>query len=235
MSENRTPEKLEGIINIVYLNRDNCKITEKNGLLGITAILDKVEDELPTGAEPTEEESSHEPPHFGGHGHGHGHGDFHRRRDTSPAVVTKDLGDGKVEKVADRIHLSRAFPFDKPWEYISVLDRDKKEIGFIRSLEDFDEPERGLLVRELESVYYTPKIVKILSVKERYGFSYWKCLCEGGEKTFTLKDTFRSIVRTYTSEGKLRLFVLDVDGNRYEIPDVEALDHQSYKKIELYL
>ena len=32
-----------------------------------------------------------------------------------------------------------------------------------------------------------------------------------------------------------RAYILDVDGNRYEIPDVEALDRQSYKKIELYL
>ena len=31
------------------------------------------------------------------------------------------------------------------------------------------------------------------------------------------------------------VFIVDVDGNRFEIPSVEALDRASYKKIELYL
>ena len=122
-----------------------------------------------------------------------------------------------------------------PYEYISVLDKDKKEIGFIRSLDDFDEPAKTQLICELETKYYTPVIKKILSVKERYGFSYWKTECEFGEKSFTLQDTFRSIIKSPKSDGPERIFIVDVDGNRYEIPDVEALDRKSYKKIELYL
>lgn len=220
---NAVPKGLQGIVNIVYLNKDNCKITEKNGFIGITAVLDKCEDSFQIG--PAEEIKEFPPP--GAH--------RRKKKEDGPAVIVKDLENGKVEKTAERVHLSRAFPFDMLWEYISVLDRDKKEIGFIRSLDDFDEPDRSLLVRELESVYYTPQIKKILSVKERYGFSYWKCECEFGEKSFTLQDTFRSIIKTYTKTGELRLFILDVDGNRYEIPDVEALDRLSYKKIELYL
>ena len=106
---------------------------------------------------------------------------------------------------------------------------------FIRSLDDFDEPARGMLLHELEAKYYTPKIKKIYSVKERYGFSYWKTECEFGEKSFTLQDTFRSIIRSHLADGTERVFILDVDGNRYEIENVEALDRQSYKKIELYL
>ena len=45
------------------------------------------------------------------------------------AVEERLLENGKLEKTAERIFLSRAFPFDMPLEYISVLDRDKKEIG----------------------------------------------------------------------------------------------------------
>ena len=29
--------------------------------------------------------------------------------------------------------------------------------------------------------------------------------------------------------------IIDIDGNRYEIPSIERLDRASYKKIELYL
>ena len=55
------------------------------------------------------------------------------------------------------------------------------------------------------------------------------------KKSFTLQDTFRSIIKSPRDDGTERIFILDVDGNRYEIPNVEALDRKSYKKIELYL
>ncbi len=202
--ENGVPAELRGIVDIVYLNRDNCKITEKNGFIGLRAIIDKPKDAL------FAEEGKDE-------------------------VQNPDIPEGKQEIVLDRIFLSRAFPFDMPNEYISVLDKNKKEIGFIRSLDDFDKAERLLLTTELETKYYTPVIKKILSLKEHYGFSYWKTVCDFGEKTFTLQDTYRSIIKATNADGTERIFILDVDGNRYVIPDVEALDRQSYKKIELYL
>lgn len=231
MPENTIPNELRGIVDIVYLNRDNCKITEKNGFLGLRAVVDKKEDNL-FESEKSEKESSKDKPD--GDADSEGVEKSEKKKD-KPAVKTVDLGNGKVEKIAERIFLSRAFPFDMPYEYISVLDRDKKEIGFIRSLDDFDEPERTMLINELDAKYYTPVIKRIISVKERYGFSYWRCECEFGEKSFTLRDTFRSIIKAHTAEGRERIYILDVDGNRYEIPDVEALNRMSYKKIELYL
>ena len=105
----------------------------------------------------------------------------------------------------------------------------------IRSLGDFSGDQRALLERELEVKYYTPVIKRIMSVKERYGFSYWKTECEFGEKDFTLRDTFRSIIKTPNAHGGDRVCIIDVDGNRYEIPDVGHLDAQSLRRIEMYL
>ena len=130
-----------------------------------------------------------------------------------------------------RAYLARQFPFELPWEMLSVLDREGQEIGILRTLEPFDAETRTLLENELRRRYYAPVIEQILQVKERYGFSYWRVRTAEGEVTFTLHDTFRSIVRT----GETRLIFLDVDGNRFEIPDVTSLDRRSYKKIELYL
>ncbi|MBE6602365.1 MAG: DUF1854 domain-containing protein [Ruminococcaceae bacterium] len=130
-----------------------------------------------------------------------------------------------------RAFLSRQFPFDFLWEFISVLDEEQAEIGIIRRLSDFEGEAYALLRTELEHRYFAPTVIRILSVKERYGFSYWKVVTEEGNVSFTLHDTFRSIIRA----GEHRLIFMDVNGNRFELPDVEKLDRKSYKKIELYL
>ena len=137
----------------------------------------------------------------------------------------------KHGETEQRAFLCRQFPFDKLWEYVSVLDEEQCEIGIIRDVSAFDEDEKKLLCDELKRRYYAPTVQSILSMKERYGFSYWKVKTEEGEVRFTLHDTFRSIIRA----GEKRVILLDVDGNRFEIPDVDALDRKSYKKIELYL
>ena len=137
----------------------------------------------------------------------------------------------KLGEETRRAFLCRAFPFEMLWEFISVLDEDQNEIGIIRSVDLFEEDGKDLLVQELERRYYSPVIRRILSMKERYGFSYWTVETDEGEMQFTLHDTFRSIVRA----GEFRAILMDVDGNRFDIPDVRALDRKSYKKIELYL
>jgi hypothetical protein len=135
------------------------------------------------------------------------------------------------EKTFDRIYLHRAFPFDYPYEYISVIDKDNKEIGLISSIADFDDETGALLKGELERKYYTPKILKIKSIKERYGYAYWSVVTDAGDIDFTLRDTYRSMIKI---EGG-RIYITDIDGNRFEIENIESLDRQSYRKIELYL
>ena len=46
-----------------------------------------------------------------------------------------------------------------------------------------------------------------------------------------MHDTYRNTAKI----SEERVVLTDVDGNRYEIPDVFALDRKSYRKIELYL
>jgi len=130
-----------------------------------------------------------------------------------------------------RVLLHRDFPFDHPWAYISVLSTDSMELAFLQSVDLFDGEEKEMIVRELERKYYTPSIKKIISVKDRFGFSYWDVETDSGKVTFTLQDTFKSISRA----GDNKLFFSDVDGNRFVIEDIEALDRKSHKKIELYL
>ena len=88
-----------------------------------------------------------------------------------------------------------------------------------------------MLKSELDRKYYAPVIDKILSVKERYGYSYWEVISDGRKLSFNMRDTFRNILKV-TPE---HVFLNDSDSNRYEIKDTEKLDRKSYKRIELYL
>ena len=136
------------------------------------------------------------------------------------------------KKSYDRVFLHRAFPHELLWEYISVTDEDSREIGIIYNIEDFADEDKSLIVTEIERKYYSPVIRTIDSLKERYGFSYWKVTGEDGRAfSFTMKDTFRNIIHT----GEDSIILVDVDGNRYSIKSISELDRKSYRKIELYL
>jgi len=130
-----------------------------------------------------------------------------------------------------RVWLHRSFPFDMPFEYISVQNKDGEELGLIRNVSAFDKETAALITEELERKYYTPEITRIMNLKETRGFSFWRVMTETGEQSFTLQDTSKSIVRI----GADRAFVFDICGNRYEIKSLSALDKNSYRKLELYL
>jgi len=139
--------------------------------------------------------------------------------------------EGKDDKY-ERVFLHRAFPYELPEEYISVQGEENHEIGMIYKIADFDDDTVALLRLELERKYYSPAITEIKSVKERYGFSYWKAKdTEGKDISFTMKDTYKNIKHI----GNDEIILVDVDGNRFTIESVSSLSAKSYRKIELYL
>lgn len=143
--------------------------------------------------------------------------------------LTLKTDDG--ETVYDRVWLHRVFPFDLAEEFISVQAKDNEEVGIIRRLSDFDEATAEILRDELERKYFTPKIKRIITLKERRGFSYWRVETDIGEMELSFQDTYRSI----TKVGSDRAVVTDISGNRFEIESLEGLDRRSQKKLELYL
>jgi len=145
-----------------------------------------------------------------------------------PALVVK-TDDGETEY--DRVWLHLVFPFDLTDEFVSVQTKDGDEIGIIRNLTDFDEKTQAILRGELDRKYFTPVIKRIITLKERRGFSYWKVETDIGEMELSFQDTYKSITRV----GGDRAFVTDIAGNRYEIESLDGLDRRSQKKLELYL
>jgi len=105
------------------------------------------------------------------------------------------------------------------------------EIGIISKITDLGEKAEKLILDELKRKYYICKLKSVISIKDRFGFSYWKALSDDGEVSFTIRDAHNSI-RT-NSDGKILLS--DIDNNRYELEPFDTLDAKTRKKIELYV
>lgn len=130
-----------------------------------------------------------------------------------------------------RVLLSLAFPFETREEYVAVQNGENEELGMIRRLSDLDENTAALLSDQIRKKYFAPKIQKILLWKERFGTAYVECETDVGKLSFSVRDVIRSIIRLSDD----RMFLVDVDGCRYEIESLKALDKKSYSKIELYV
>ena len=131
----------------------------------------------------------------------------------------------------ERVNLHRMFPFNIPFRYVSVLNSDSEEIGIISDLSIFDSETEALLKNELERKYYVCELKSLISVRDRFGFSYWKANGVDREIAFTIKDVHSSV----RLDGLGNIMISDIDGNRYSLPSIDKLDIKSKKLIELYL
>lgn len=144
--------------------------------------------------------------------------------------------DGEAEAF-ERIVPVRAFPITDPEAYISIREPDTREggkgaeIGMIAKLADFDKATSELILEELDRRYFTPVIEKIYNVKEKFGYLYFDVLTSSGKVSFVMNNPSSNIRML---EDK-RSLIYDIDGNCFEIPEIEKMDKASFKKIEIYL
>lgn len=132
----------------------------------------------------------------------------------------------------ERVDLVRTFPFTDPYAFISVRESNEaaNEIGVIKDISLFKE-EEGILKEQLEFRYHIPKIQKILSIKEEYGYAYFEVKTDYGDCRFAISIGRGSVI----SISDTKLLIIDLDGNRFEIPDIGTLSAAELKKIDLFL
>mgnify|MGYP003308729162 CR=1 FL=1 len=131
------------------------------------------------------------------------------------------------------VNIICAFPFTAPEEYLSVRTADDKqeELGIIENINIFDSETVSLIKAQLEIRYFMPEILKVYSVKEEYGHTYWSVLTNKGKHKFTSPSgSSGSVIRKDN-----RVIIKDSDQNRYEIKDLTKLTPKEIKKLDLYL
>lgn len=150
-------------------------------------------------------------------------------KSTPGGFVSLEFGD----KTYDRVNIYRTFPFTKPNEYISIRETDEKarEIGIIKSLEDISKEQRALLEEQLRVRYFTPIIKKVIDIKDEYGYAYFDVLTDYGTCRFTISMGGGSVIPLTDT----RYLITDLDGNRFEIPDLTKLTPTELKKLDLFI
>ena len=140
------------------------------------------------------------------------------------------------DKDYKHITLRRTMPIKQPMEYISVADHENKEIAILRAVDALSGEQRAIVEKELDNRYYSPEVLEILSVKDKLGYVYIEMRLKNKKgrehvKSCAVKDVNKNI--RMLSESSLIIF--DVDGNRYIVSALSALDKQSIKKLDPYL
>ena len=159
-----------------------------------------------------------------------------RRSPSGLISLTLTHPDGKVEEF-ERVIAVRCFPVTNPNEFISIREADSKkkgrgkEIGMIRRMAEMPAEAQEVINEELERRYFTPELLKITGMKEKFGYSYWDVETSAGKVTFVLNNPFSNI-RVLEDQS---VFINDIDGNCFKISDVTKLDAQSLRRIEIYL
>lgn len=149
---------------------------------------------------------------------------------TKGGFLSLKIGENEEYK---RVALQRAFPLTKPNEYITIREVDDKrelgkEIGIILNLNDISEDKKLLIHEELDMRYHTPYIMQILSLKDEYGYIYMDIVTDAGSKKLTVPSSSSNFIKL----SDVRVLIIDMDGNRFEIEDYKKLDKKSVRLIE---
>lgn len=145
-------------------------------------------------------------------------------RTTSGGVLTLQINDDFYPKV----DVYQAFPLSLEHKFISIRNENDEEIGVIKDLAEFDQESREAILKEIQWRYYTPKIKRVLSMKEEYGHMYWDVETDRGYRKFVTRGRDQSIIPITDT----RILIIDMTGNRFEIPNYRELDQRSFRYIE---
>ncbi|RYG49761.1 DUF1854 domain-containing protein [bacterium] len=150
-----------------------------------------------------------------------------RRPEGRVDLIAEITGEAPVEGVRVR----RAFPMSRPDEFLSLRDKEGKEIAILEKVEGLDEESLRVLREDLDRRYFTPEIERIHSLKLEAGMWRFNVVTGRGPIEFFVRNWRDSAYEVKPN----RWHIFSVDGARYEIPDVEALDPESRRWMDLLL
>lgn len=127
-------------------------------------------------------------------------------------------------EVYEDIQIKLMFPLTNKNHYL-VLFHEGREIGIIQSLDELSHECRRVIDAVLEKRYFVPEIIQIHSVQEKYRLIHWKVTTDRGYMEFYTRTRNDIIVKG------TRVYIRDIDSNRYYIKDHTKLSPQSQREL----
>lgn len=153
--------------------------------------------------------------------------DIELKKEPQGALQLTVKQDGGV-KTYGGVQVKLAFPLSTEDSVISFREADGTEIGLLLDAQGLDDFSQGTLQEAIRLAYFIPKIKRINQIKEEYGVTRWTVETDRGARSFDVQS--RHDIRPI---GKARYLIRDIDGNRFEIPDLHALDRESRSLLDL--
>ncbi|WP_260612429.1 DUF1854 domain-containing protein [Paenibacillus popilliae] len=129
-----------------------------------------------------------------------------------------ELRDG--DTITTEVSIYRAFPFSHALCYLSVRDRDGKEIGIVRDLQQLDSSSQDAIQLELKRRYFIPRVESIVSIHEKNNVWKWEVITDRGTMRLEL-ETLHEHVQPSPEGG---MILLDSFGRRCIVPPISELD-----------
>lgn len=136
-------------------------------------------------------------------------------------------GELRLTIAGDRSHTAVkpvwAAPLSQPGRYLALLNAKNEEVAMIEDPADLPNDCIAAIQTELTRRYLTATVARVVKANVEFGATYWHVETNRGPRDFVtqnLQENAQWLSPTH-------LLLIDVDGNRFEIPDVEALDARS--------
>lgn len=122
-------------------------------------------------------------------------------------------------------------PLSHPGKHLALLDGKGKEIALLPEPDALPADSLAAVQEELRRRYLTATITQIVNARVEFGATYWSVETDRGSRDFVTQSLQENAI--WFGDGHLLL--IDVDGNRFELPDVSALDEPSRLYVEAIL
>ncbi len=122
-------------------------------------------------------------------------------------------------------------PLSHPGKYLSFLNVKGDEIVMVKEPQDLPASSWEVVQEELYRRYLTAEVHRILHAKVEFGATYWSVITNRGERDFVTQ----SLQENAHWLSAHHLLLIDVDGNRFDIPNIEVMDSRSRDYIHAIL
>jgi hypothetical protein len=151
--------------------------------------------------------------------------------DPVSVTLSRNAGGDLAVSIDDRTYEKakaiRAFPLTAASACVAFTDSEGKELGIVEDSSLIEPGSRQVLQEALDEAYLATQVVTIFSVTANHSMTTWDMQTTRGRRIVHVRD--RGEIRALSTS---RVILTDINGIKYEVASIEALDEKSQTLLE---